>query len=180
MESDCSMKDGINSNLLPQEYSNNSNQSRNLNYMSINQSRHSSSAPDKELFLPFKDNCPEQAQKLEEQIEKYIQTNAVNKFINNNKNKIIYSKLSDEEKKIFFSTIIPLVKGSRNILSKDFIYAILSELINNWLESTQEIQLKEILLKEPYCSIIDLTNKQTIHLIEDCFVKKMKEKFKPK
>ena len=58
MESYCSMKDGINSNLLPQEYSNNSNQSRNLNYMSINQSRHSSAAPDKELFFPFIDNCP--------------------------------------------------------------------------------------------------------------------------
>ena len=76
--------------------------------------------------------------------------------------------------------IIPLVKGSKNILSKDFIYAILSELINNWLESTQEIQLKEILLKEPYSSIIGLTNKQTNCLIQDCFVAKMKEEFKPK
>ncbi len=57
------------------------------------------------------------------------------------------------------------------------INAILSELINNWLESTQEIQLNEILLKEPYSSIIGLTNKQTNRLIQDCFVAKMKEEF---
>ena len=101
--------DYINPSRLPQEYSNNSNQSKNLHSMSNNQSSHSSSASNQELFLPFKEKYPEQAQKLEEQIEKYIQTSAVDEFINNNKNKIIYSQLSDEEKKNFFRMILYLL-----------------------------------------------------------------------
>ena len=41
MESDCSMKDGINSSLLPQEYSNNTNQSSNLPSIPLSHSNQS-------------------------------------------------------------------------------------------------------------------------------------------
>ena len=76
----------INLSLLPQEYSNNTNQSNNLPFIPLNHSNQSNfsiiiSSNNSSLDEKFKKEFPSHAEILEKQIESYIAGEEMNKFI---------------------------------------------------------------------------------------------------
>ena len=171
MKSDYSMNKDINPSRIPQEYSNNTNQSSNLPSISFNNSN---------LFENFKKVFPSHAEILEKQIESYIAGEEMNKFIKEHSH-INYTGLTKEEKKDFISKILKTVKRSRIELCKNFISEILNEITINYNNLTENNKTKLViynLLGNPYSWLLTRQEVDILHLIEDCILDKMKQKFR--
>ena len=184
-ESDYSMNKDINPSLIPQEYSNNTNQSSNLPSISLNNSNQSNCSNiipsnNSNLFENFKKVFPSHAEILEKQIESYIAGEEMNKFIKEHSH-INYTGLTKEEKKDFISKILKTVKRSRIELCKNFISEILNEITINYNNLTENNKTKLViynLLGNPYSWLLTRQEVDILHLIEDCILDKMKQKFR--